>query len=397
MRHHNSLTLVLLFLLIPKLFGQEIDGNLLGTENHPSWSIFETTAFTRPMKALEDRGISFQYLAVNDLSKAPIGAPGDHDWFGRYSLDLSATVDGEKSMRWKGGTVLLHAKRHAQETGLVNVGVAQAYSNIDADPQTSLYEAWVQQILFADRLRIKAGRIDANTDFDVVSTAVDFLNSSMGYSPTIMEFPTYPTPQVGAEIAASLGRSFQISAGEFKTSSGDITLTEAAKAWSVGQDQNAGRASFGIWDLRGPLVRFNGDAIQRFLGFYGVLEQSIWKRSLPNSADKRQNLQTFLQLGTGNGHENPFVCHIGGGTALTAPIRRRAADAAGVAITWVRFASELKPGYDAPNELVVEAYYKLNLSRSLSLITDVQDFQYPGGVRAHTDSLIATPRLVVSF
>ena len=40
----------------------------------------------------------------------------------------------------------------------------------------------------------KAGRIDANTEFAALHASEEFLNSSMGYSPTIWGMPTYPLP-----------------------------------------------------------------------------------------------------------------------------------------------------------------------------------------------------------
>src|SRR6202012_3334120 len=150
-----------------------------------------SSTLTEPALVVEQlagRGITFQYQCVHDLSKAPMGAPGDQDWFSRYSSDLTATIDGHKAIGWSGGTIFLHGKEHQQLFGRVYDGFAQTPSNIDAAPLLMLYEAWAQQSMFDEKLGMKAGRIDANTDFDVVSTAADFLNSSMGYSPTIMEF-----------------------------------------------------------------------------------------------------------------------------------------------------------------------------------------------------------------
>jgi carbohydrate-selective porin OprB len=299
-------------------------------------------------------------------------------------------------VKWTGGTIFLHGKQHQELSGQAYDGVVQGYSNIDASSRTTLYEAWAQQSMFEDKLRVKAGRIDANTDFDVVATAADFLNSSMGYSPTIMEFPSYPSPQFGADVSASPGKDFKVSAGEFGTARGRILIAETAHPWTM-PNHSTGRAAVGAWGLREAIARFDGKQISGTSGFYGVAEQTIWQRLLAEGSDKTQSLAGFLQIGTGDGHENPVTWHVGGGTVLGGPFRRRPADSIGAATTWVRFTDEPNGGYDAHSEQVVETYYKLNVSRTLALVTDIQYFHHPGGTWAHPDSLIATPRLVVTF
>lgn len=347
------------------------------------------------LRTLPERGVALQSLYVHDLSQAPIGAPGDHTWFGRYSWDVSATLDGEKLAGWRGGSAFLHGKQHLQEFGRMYDGVAQGYSNIDAASGTMLYEAWGQQLLLDKRVRLQAGKIDANTEFDTVATAADFLNSSMGFSPTIMEFPTYPAPQLGGVVAVAAGPSTQISAGEFVTASGKMTVAEAAQSWSGGKDGRGGRACFGVWDLRAPLPRFRGGVVAGSHGSYAVLEQSIWRRALTEASP--QGLTSFLQIGSGNGEENPYAWHVGGGAVLTAPLRRRPADAVGAAATWVRFSGAPHAGFDAHSELAVETYYKIRLTRTTALVWDTQYFRHPGGIRGRPETVIVTPRLVVSF
>jgi porin len=325
-----------------------------------------------------------------------MGAPGDQDWFSRYSSDVTAKIDGHRAMRWSGNTIFLHAKDHKELFGHGYDGFVQTPSNIDAGSLLTLYEAWAQQSAFDDRLRFKAGRIDANTDFDVVSTAADFLNSSMGYSPTIMEFPSYPSPQFGADVSVSPGKTFKLSAGEFGTARGRILISEIARGGTTAR-HGPGRAAVGAWSLHEPLTRFDGRQVSGTSGFYGVAEQTIWQRAHAEGSDKTQSLASFVQIGNGDGRENPATWHVGAGTVLAAPFHTRPADSTGVATTWVRFTDEPNGGYDAHSELVVESYYKLNVSRALCLVTDVQYFRHPGGTWSHPDSLIVTPRLVVTF
>ena len=57
-------------------------------------------------------------------------------------------------------------------------------SNIDAGTRAArLYEAWIEQRLAGDRLSLKAGLYDLNSEFDTTESGGLFLNSSHGIGP----------------------------------------------------------------------------------------------------------------------------------------------------------------------------------------------------------------------
>ena len=352
-----------------------------------------TNPARRAVETAGRHGISLQSLYVHDLTSAPAGA--GRGWHGRYSWDFGVVVDGEKAAGVKGLSGALHVRQHMREYGAPWEAPAQGYSNIDAGNFSGVYEAWAQQVLGAGRVRLKAGRIDANTEFDAVATAADFLNSSMGYSPTIMEFPTYPNPKAGAMGAVAVGEKTQVSAGVFRACRGRIAVAEAARTWRAGRQGAGGRAAAGGWWLKEPLSRFDGSLARGSRGFYAVLEQNL------NAASEKEERQTaaFLQLGTGDGRENLATQHLGAGAVVSAPWRARAADGAGVAVSWMRVSRErtLGGGATAGAELVAEGYYKLRLPRGMMLVADLQYFRHPGALRGKADALVATPRLVKSF
>jgi hypothetical protein len=87
-----------------------------------------------------DHGLTFQGMSIHDISTPPSGSEGSSPgWFGRYSLDLSATIEGQKAMRLPGFQATVHLKQHLREFGAGDENVAQPYSNIDADSRTTLY------------------------------------------------------------------------------------------------------------------------------------------------------------------------------------------------------------------------------------------------------------------
>lgn len=347
---------------------------------------------------------------LGDLKRHGIGFPGlfIYDWsstlpdedsaagYGRYSFDLSMSVDGRKLLGLKDSTGCVRLKHHLRNFGDSDDEVFQLYSNIDADSRTILYEAWWEQRLLSDRLRIKAGKIDANSEFAVVANSGDFLNSSMGYSPTIVAFPTYPEPKLGIGAFLSPVKNSNLNLGVFQTAGrGTLSLIEPGQKWRAGGRELPGRISLGYWRLDAEAIdQFDGTEASTTQGFYSVMEQFAWRRSGdPNDG----HLAMFLQMGWAEGRMSPVTRHIGAGAVLQGPFRRRAGDGVGVAVTEVRFSSYPQAGYEWRGELVFESYYKIELSHHAAIVQDFQYLHHPGGVRANQDCAVITPRLVITF
>lgn len=346
---------------------------------------------------LRNGGFSFQGLVVYDWSKTVLKDQGTVEGFGRYSFDLSMPVDGHKAFGLEGSAGLVRLKSHIRQFGEIDDGAAQLPSNIDSCSRTTLYELWLEQRFLSNKLRLKGGKIDANTEFDVVQTAGDFLNSSMGYSPTILGFPTYPEPKPG--ITAFLqptGRN-ALSLGVFQTAGmGILSIVEPGRNWNIGQGEHPGRASLGFWRLNGQLAQFDGGYVSGTEGFYSVVEQSGWRHPWMGRAGERK-LLTFLQFGYAEGQVSPFTRHVGGGAVLQAPFGKRSQDAVGIAATSVRFSSHSGAGFELDSELVLETYYKWTIGKHVALIPDFQFLHQPGGLLANRDCPLLTSRVVVSF
>jgi porin len=347
---------------------------------------------------LNEHGISFQGLVVYDWSKE-----FDHDeepasGFGRHSFDLSMPVDGKKAFGLDGSAGLVRLKNHMREFGETCAGAAQLYSNIDASSRTALYEIWLEQRLLSNRLRLKGGKIDANSEFAAVLTSADFLNSSMGYSPTIMAFPTYPEPKLGMNIFVHPTTNDGLGVGLFQTAAtGALAIVEPSRNWNLGQSERPGRVSVGYWRLSGPVARFDGGKASGAQGFYTVLEQSGLRPSWLGKRGGERQLATFFQFGQAEGQVSPFTLHVGAGAVLQAPFPKRGHDAIGIAATWVHFSTHPGAGFDLPGELALEGYYKATINRHIALVQDFQFLHHPGGLRADRDCPVITPRFVISF
>jgi porin len=82
---------------------------------------------------------------------------------------------------------------------------------------------------------------------------------------------------------------------------------------------------------------------------------------------------------------------------LTRPFSHRPHDSLGLGATWVRFSEQPAAGFQQPGEFTLEAYYKVRLTRFLSLAPDLQFIHNPGGLSSQRDCLVVTPRLSLSF
>jgi porin len=401
---HSSLARIVILALLPFIFLPQLAAaqNDTGAVSRPA----PTTAtvpvsqlLTEPrhiVRNLAQRGISFQGLFVEDWSKEWNDSNAPASGFGRYSLDLTVAMDGEKVLGWKGSTASVRLKQHINEFGDGDGIAAQLYSNIDACSKTMLYELWLEQKLFGEKLRLKGGKIDANSEFAVVEGAGDFLNSSMGYSPTIVAFPTYPEPKLGFGIFVHPTKNNAINLGVFQTAGwGTLSVVEPGRRWSTRGDL-PGRVSVGYWRLDGEMSRMDGSRTSTTQGVYSVLEQSLWHHPLAGK-DADRALSTFLQFGKSNSSVSAFGSHVGGGVVLQAPIANRPHDSLGVAATRVSLSP--CPG-ESPNpaaELILESYYKIALSQHFAFVQDLQYLHQPGALSTNPDGPVASSRLVVSF
>jgi porin len=401
---HNRLVLIAILSLLSCTFFSRL--SLAQNENDTARQPVPTTGtvpvsqlITEPrhiVRNLAQRGVSFQGMFVEDYSREWNDSDAPASGFGRYSLDLTLAMDGGRVLSWKGSTASVRMKQHIREFGGGDTVAAQLYSNIDACPRTMLYELWLEQKLFGDKLRLKGGKIDANTEFAVVEGAGDFLNSSMGYSPTILAFPTYPEPKLGFGIFVHPAKDYVVNLGVFRTAGwGTLSVVEPGRRWAAPGDL-PGRVSVGYWRLDGEMSRMDGSRTSTTQGVYSVIEQSLWHRPLAGKNGDR-TFSTFLQLGRSNSQVSAFAGHVGGGVVLRAPSARRPHDSLGLAATWVNLSLCRGESSNPTAELIFESYYKVAVSKHIAFVQDLQYLHQPGVRGVSPDGPVASSRLVVSF
>src|SRR5262249_509931 len=130
---------------------------------------------------LADKGLSFGATFIMDnIGNATGGMKRGFINFGR--LDLSVDADLEKLVGWNGAR--LHANMYEiWGRGLTRnyIGNLATISEIEALPDTRLYEAYIEQTFWNGALAIKAGQQAADVEFFDSQTDDLFINGTFGW------------------------------------------------------------------------------------------------------------------------------------------------------------------------------------------------------------------------
>lgn len=370
----------------------------------PSWSR-ATGDWNGLRRSLETRGVEVGVTVTSDVSHTRSSRLGVAA-LGRALIDTSTAFDLETLLGLPGTTVFVQHLARVGNDGNQCSGDHQGFSNIDAPPFAHAGELWIEQSIVPDRLRVKAGRIDANTEFAAVDAAGAFLNSSMGYSPTILLLPTYPDPRLGAIVAADPLPVLSVKAGVYDGTSPDcdvfetpdedlFLIAEVATAWTLGASGRPGRAAVGVWRHTGTLRRLDGEGTMRGTQSpFVTVEQTLWQAGDDDDAPRAR---AFAQYGSASGLASEIERHVGGGVVFEGFQRSRPSDALGLAVTSIRLSSRAVDAEEDGTETALAGFYRHQLTPWLAVQPDLQWVVHAEGRIPRHSALLATVRLQVVF
>ena len=341
----------------------------------------------------------------------------------RNLLTIDAEVDLDAVLGWDGASVFVQYASVNGEGGLEggsnDAGDTQGYSNIESRRHLDvLYELWFQQELLDDSVRVKLGKVDANSEFAFVDAAGDFANSSAGFSPTIFALPTYPDSATSVNVFATLLErdrfAFDLSYGFYdgalaadgvetgrrgpSTFFGDdlsddyFQITQADVRWAGGGDDGwwgDGSLSAGGWFHDGTFDRFDGGRDTGVFGVFATLEQRVW-------ASGDRSFDAFAQFGWADDRVSEIGLHAGLGIVAGGLIPSRENDRLGVYVSLAVLSDEPGAGFE-DDELVIDAYYRAQLTGSIFVQPEVQYIINPGGAAGVDDALVLGIRAGIDF
>jgi porin len=359
------------------------------------------------------------------------------------NLRRQLTFDGDRLFGWPGATFFLQGLwTHGGHPSRF-VGDAQGVSNLEAPGGWQLYEVWLQQNLFGNRVSALVGRYDLNSEFYRLQSAALFLNSSFGVGPEFSQSgpggpSIFPDTSVGLRLAFKPARDVVLRAAVldgapvdrpdgghrvFAQGDGLLLVGEAAfltrpvpedrplgSRFRIGRGGGSrlydGKLAVGGWyytatfddvserEPEGRPVRHRGSA-----GAY-VLADELVHRS---AAQPRRQVNVFAQLGFGDSRVNRFGFYAGGGLVFSGLFPALENDELGLAVALARNGSqfiELQRQDAVPvtgTETTVELTYLVQIGKHLALQPDLQYVMRPGTDPTRKDALAVALRFEISY
>ena len=354
--------------------------------------------------SLVNRGVTFGATYTHDVSNvlaggARRGSASRGLFMGEMRVDLSQA-------RLKGTTAFVSYAAMRGSNGSALAGDIQAFSNVDADPFGHVYEAWIEQVAANGAIRLKIGRVDANTEYAVVAPAGEFINASAGFSPTILGLPTYPDPEASVNLFVTPASWLMVSAGAFAGTfdPGTMGATRVLDYFSIGEiatgwdriwRAGAGKLAFGAWHHSGMAARFDGGLTRGADGWWASAEQRLAGQDATDDAPA-SGIQVFGKYGSAPEMLSVFRQHVMAGFVFDGGVRRGSSDALGVAVTHVDL-SGIAAAATPHDETSVEFFYRVNVLGSVTLRPNVQYVVNPSGDPTRANAVVATLRTAIAF
>lgn len=359
---------------------------------------------------LESHGVTINSsFLYSPFMKTAGGANGERSAKGYSLFSLGVTLDTEAAKMWKGGTFF---SLYQRKTGMGISGSEGAmgdyfgFDGWDMPQVNQIGEYWYQQKLFNGKIRMKLGKQDSNTDFGYLNSGWDFMNTAFSVNPNT-PLPSFPTTPFGFMAEINPNDWLSIRNGIYSKDSCPYNITEVEFKPMI--KKMPGRYLLGAWEMSdsncyGVATGVDNDEtvynnFNRNYGCYFNFEQMVYKEQKDNP-DDMQGLVLFGQLGMSPSNKNDLCKYGAVGLHYKGPIPKRDNDLAGIAVGCGNFASRLNNitydlGGRTGSETVVEAFYRVFITKWFYLQPDVQYIMNPGGM--YQNSVAIGVRSVVTF
>ena len=333
----------------------------------------------------------------------------------RSLLDFNLTLDLETLLDWQSASLFVDFYHTDGNSISADAGDFQGLSNIEVGPNvTEVAELWYEQWMMNDVLRLKVGKVEANSEFAFVDAAGEFINSSAGFSPTIFALPTYPDPAMSVNLfyyptemsyigfgfydgaatvdGVATGRRGPSTFFSGSLSSDYFLIGEFGLSWDEVKEWGPGRLAVGGWHHTGDHPRFAGGIDSGTEGFYALAEQQVWSPD----AQSEGGLWAFAQYGFADSAVSAAEHHLAGGVFLQGTFDGREDDSTGFYVSHVILSDEVGSGF-TEDETALELFYRFQLTPFFSLKPDLQFITNPGGVNGVSDATVFTLRGEITF
>ena len=314
---------------------------------------------------------------------------------GLSALTLSADVDLEKALGWRGGAFHADVLSTSGAEPNLDVGTLQGVNNIETERhRTVLLTAWVQQSFADGRASLLAGLYDVNSEFYVGEAASLFVHPSFGIGP---EFSAAGPALYPATSLAVRGRATFGERGYVQAVVSNATLGVPGDPDGVDTDFDGGvltvveggiegetKLAVGAWsfserfdDLR-QTDAFGDPVKSRAQGAYVLVERPFAHEGGPSGA-------WFVKAGVSDGDTTEVSGAVQAGFVVNAPFAARPDGVLGFGVAYASISDKARANaVDAGGDLARgETAWELTYSDSLTEHVAVQPtlmvIDNPGG------------------
>ena len=234
------------------------------------------------------------YFLAADIDSSHASIDDTSDQIIRAKLDLGIEVDLASFLGEDSSLYASYSLRRG-DNGSDFVGDMQSFSNIDEEEFSRLYELFFTKSM-SDSSNLKLGVMDATADFAAPYNGGDFINASMGFSPTIGGISTYPTPHLGVYYDLAFAH-YKLKLGAYSADEDRIGFSESFQIaeFEMGYSEES-YLRFGLWshtalENREGTLDSAGD-------FYAVIDHKF-----------NDKLNGFFQYGNADSEFNDIETH----------------------------------------------------------------------------------------
>ena len=365
-------------------------------------------------------GITYSFTYIGEmLGNTSGGVKQGVSYEGR--LDTNLDIDTGKVLGVPDGDV--HAQFlqiHGRGLSGNNVQDLFIVSNIEAYPDTKLYELWYEQSLLGGKLLVRAGQLGADSEFLISQTATVFINSTFGWPASTSNDlpssgPSYPVAAPAIRLKAQPNDHLTLLAGvfdgdpagpyipgvnsalyqlrdpggvNFRLQDPPLVIGEAQYAYFQEKEASGLPGSVKLGYLHhfeaftaydqpiGTNVSYGGDN-----GVYGVLDQTVYQK--PGTKDEGAGV--FLRATYLPSDRNLIDLYVDGGVTYKGLLPHRSGDTIGVSFAYARVSPNVA-AQDAITSVpfvrdyqaVIEGTYQASIVPGFSIQPDVQYVIHPG-------------------
>ncbi len=304
---------------------------------------------------------------------------------------------------------------HGQSVNRLNSSV-QGISNLEADAQTKLYEAFIEHTLFSNTKnpsRFKAGLIDLNSEFDVIEFAGLFSNPSHGIGPDFSQSgeagpSIYPDSTLAFVLDHKLLDDTHLKLGLFDAvaNNGENTLGNRLSLknkdgylitseliFKNKTNPLLTQLSLGVWHYTNSFQTHSGQTKHHNQGVYASL-QSDFRNT------QERGLTSFIRVGSAKNTFNESQAYLGLGGVYYGMLQDRPRDQLGLAVGTSFLSDTYKksqPNTLEPLETIVELSYLIQLCDTFFVQPMVSHVINPGFDKTLKNATLVGLKAELSF